>query len=734
MSSTFRTDLQGGPRRGLSAVGGGVLILFGVVSEVPAQQFVENTTDIPTGGAANNSFTEHVAFADVDLDGDWDAAFADGGTAGNDRNRLWVNQGAAQGGVVGSFVDRTTTQFPPVQDDSRDLDFVDFEGDGDLDLYVSNSSAVSNQTSRFWVNLGGEQGGSAGFFQDETASRWIHVGDNNGSTTHSSVAPSHALSSGGFIDWCCHAAFADLDDDGDLDLIHSSYGSTSLIGQVPTRVFLNDGGGAFEEFNPSGFQLSGRDILDGSPGLWCEGTHQQKSQDSTGLFCDIADVAIALDVGDLDGDFDLDFVRGEKLDEPRVFQNRTMENGGVLSLRDVSFAVLPPDWAPGIGHYEQELADLDNDGDLDIYGLNWNNICDSVFFNQGDGTFGAPVPVAGTCNRNNEADLFDADGDGDLDAFTVSDTDQETLFVNQGAGGGFAFVLDPLALPRDTTSTVAAEACDVDEDGDYDVFVANDLGAANIYLENVSQVADTTAPRLPLLEDAPDRVASGVPTRVRVHVVDAAPWAIVATYPVRLEVTVDGGFPFEVPMVWSGGQVFRGEIPGALVGLVRYRAVASDEHGNLGASVEHGFTATGACGGAPTVYCTAKVNSDGCTPSIGASGTPSLFSGVGFPITCDSVRPGKSGLLFYGYAAAAIPFQGGFLCVQPPTRRTPPQPAAGAGPCGGSYAFDWNAYLATGNDPALVVGVTVWCQWWMRDPQSPSGTGLSDGLRFSICP
>ena len=73
-----------------------------------AQSFQDNTTDIPTGGAANNSTTENVSFADVDGDGDWDALFADGGDFGNDRNRIWINQGGLQSGAVGVFVDETT--------------------------------------------------------------------------------------------------------------------------------------------------------------------------------------------------------------------------------------------------------------------------------------------------------------------------------------------------------------------------------------------------------------------------------------------------------------------------------------------------------------------------------------------------------------------------------------------------------------------------------------------------
>ena len=131
-----------------------------------AQSFQNNTTDIPSGGAANSSFSENLSFADVDGDGDLDAVFADGGDLGNDQNRLWVNQGGAQGGTVGVFADDTAARLPSVQDSSRDIDFADIDLDGDQDFLASNSSGVSNQGSRVFVNQGGAQGGTAGFFAE----------------------------------------------------------------------------------------------------------------------------------------------------------------------------------------------------------------------------------------------------------------------------------------------------------------------------------------------------------------------------------------------------------------------------------------------------------------------------------------------------------------------------------------------------------------------------------------
>ena len=99
----------------------------------------------------------------------------------------------------------------------------------------------------------------------------------------------------------------------------------------------------------------------------------------------------------------------------------------------------------------------------------------------------------------------------------------------------------------------------------------------------------------------------------------------------------------------------------------------------------------------------------------------------------------KIGLFFYSKTGAqALPFQGGFLCIRSPVRRTPPQGSGGNPPpddCSGSYDLDFDAWVLSGADPALQVpGTPVWGQFWSRDPASPSTTGLTDAIRFSMCP
>lgn len=153
-------------------------------------------------------------------------------------------------------------------------------------------------------------------------------------------------------------------------------------------------------------------------------------------------------------------------------------------------------------------------------------------------------------------------------------------------------------------------------------------------------------------------------------------------------------------------------------------------------------------GAAVATYGTAKVNSLGCTPAIGWSGSPSASANSGFVVDCGQVRNGKPGLMFYtvGGARNATPFQCGQLLVGPAgIKRTPAQSAGGnlppANDCSGSYQIDMNAFaagLAGGNpSPGLsIAGNQVHCQFWGRDQgfAAPCNTMLSDGLEYLINP
>lgn len=140
---------------------------------------------------------------------------------------------------------------------------------------------------------------------------------------------------------------------------------------------------------------------------------------------------------------------------------------------------------------------------------------------------------------------------------------------------------------------------------------------------------------------------------------------------------------------------------------------------------------------AATVYCTSKVNSQFCNPSLAFAGTPSASSASPFTITCSQLINNKNGLFFYGYAPLGASFQGGHLCVQAPTKRLAVQNTGGNPPpedCSGVLSVDFNTVIQGGGDPALVPGAKVYLQTWARDPNDLNGfgTSLSDALQFTI--
>lgn len=137
-----------------------------------------------------------------------------------------------------------------------------------------------------------------------------------------------------------------------------------------------------------------------------------------------------------------------------------------------------------------------------------------------------------------------------------------------------------------------------------------------------------------------------------------------------------------------------------------------------------------------TVYCTAKQNSLGCVPSIAMLSGLSASTGSAGTVVASNVVGGMFGIFFHSTAGAnAMPFHGGFLCVAAPLLRHGLLNSGGtAGTCTGSFSEQFNVYIASGADPALVAGAQVWIQNWSRDPAAPFADGLTDAVTATICP
>lgn len=158
-------------------------------------------------------------------------------------------------------------------------------------------------------------------------------------------------------------------------------------------------------------------------------------------------------------------------------------------------------------------------------------------------------------------------------------------------------------------------------------------------------------------------------------------------------------------------------------------------HPNSVADMRNWVVASGCLGlygSDPLVYCNAKVNSLGCTPTIYVFGHSTLSGPDDFTLAAFDVLNNKNGLFFYGYFPDQKPFQGGELCVLPPIIRTPVSNSYGSLPpasdCSGELYYHWShAELA-----AIGVGNTLFGQFWYRDPASQGTVGLSAGVQWTI--
>ena len=136
----------------------------------------------------------------------------------------------------------------------------------------------------------------------------------------------------------------------------------------------------------------------------------------------------------------------------------------------------------------------------------------------------------------------------------------------------------------------------------------------------------------------------------------------------------------------------------------------------------------------PISYCVGKLNSLGCRPRMGFTGSPSLSGADDFFLAATNVVSQRPGLLFFGRAAAESPFFAGTLCSNAPFTRTLLQDSGGGSgeDCTGLYTFHFSQAFMSMHE--LQPGARVFSQFWYRDIAHPDGTrvGLSNAVAFSI--
>lgn len=138
----------------------------------------------------------------------------------------------------------------------------------------------------------------------------------------------------------------------------------------------------------------------------------------------------------------------------------------------------------------------------------------------------------------------------------------------------------------------------------------------------------------------------------------------------------------------------------------------------------------------PGTYCTAQTTSLGCTPTIWASGVPSLTKGA-LTLSAMGLDNEQRGVLLWGTHPTSTPFRGTLHCIGPVLGRralwTGGNSTAtfGTADCSGSMRDTWNkqALQALG----LVAGQTVHAQFRFASPGEPGG-GATDAIAFDVLP
>lgn len=394
--------------------------------------------------------------------------------------------------------------------------FLDYDNDGDLDIYLINGAPLPRYTTKKTPTNILYQNQGDGTFVDVT--KEAGVGDtgygigcavadynndgfvdlyltnfgpnmlyrNNGDGTFSDVTLSAGV---GDQKWSASAAFFDYDNDGNLDLYVVNYVNFTILNHVK----CGRGAKGIRAYCHPDVYDGVSDVLyrNNGDGTFTNVTKQagvyKPSGKGLGVVC-----------GDLDNDGDQDiYVANDKTPN---FLYRNNDDGTFSEIGLLAGTGYNEDGISEAG-MGVDLGDYDGNGFLDIFVTNFSNETNTLYQNQGNGFFIDATYVSGLGVPSLTflafgTSFFDFDLDGDLDIYVtnghvldnvelfkdnITYAEPDQLFENNG-GGFFIDVSGKLGRDFQIAKVGRGAAFgDYDNDGDVDILISNNNQTANLF-------------------------------------------------------------------------------------------------------------------------------------------------------------------------------------------------------------------------------------------------------------
>ncbi len=360
-----------------------------------------------------------------------------------------------------SLQETTFTDLPAVArlpHNSMDAAVADIDGDGDIDIVI----AVEFYKNIILLNNG------KGYFEDGS-----HLLPNK--TSEQNPKPYQYYPYHDSED----VLIEDINQDGLLDILFVTEDDQT------NELYIQKTAGKFEDSSPQ-FPVSNISNAiakgDFDQDGWVDVVIGNKGQNNYlknngGVLVDetskrlpvIADVTQDIEAGDYDNDGDLDLLIGNE------GNNRLLKNNGKGEFADVSDQV----FSQGISEEtrEADFADIDNDGDLDIYFANVMMFTKKapiqrLLINQ-DGTYTESSQHHLKFNHTEvgviDADFFDLDQDGDLDLLLGK---MSGFSIYRNDQGFFAEKTEQFIKYPISGLVVDVEVADFNNDGKPDIYLA----------------------------------------------------------------------------------------------------------------------------------------------------------------------------------------------------------------------------------------------------------------------